>query len=51
MEIIKDEINKKISRYQCGGIEGRSTVDHLLTSNAVIDYNKYLGTNALINLI
>ena len=32
-----------MSRYQCGGIEGRSITDHLLTLNAVIDYNKHLG--------
>ncbi|XP_064101842.1 uncharacterized protein LOC135212402 [Macrobrachium nipponense] len=43
MEITKDELNQKISRLQCGGIEGRSTVDHLLTLNAVISCNSVLG--------
>ena len=48
MEIMKDKINQKISRFQCGGIEGRSTVDHLLTLNAVIDYNTMLGAPTYI---
>ena len=43
MRKMKDELDKKMSRFQCGGLEGRSTVDHLLTLNAVVDYNKYIG--------
>ena len=43
MTRIKEELNKEISRFQCGGLEGRSTVDHLLALNAVIDYNRYIG--------
>lgn len=38
------KIEDHISRYQCGGISNRSTCDHLLTLNAVIEYNKYLGS-------
>ena len=48
MEKMKDKLNRKISRYQCGGLEGRSTVDHLLTLNAVIDYNSYLGSSTYV---
>ena len=48
MEIIKEEINEKISRFQVGGMEGRSTFDHILTLNAVIDYNRYLGAPTYI---
>ena len=39
----KQELNNKISEFQCGGIEARSTADHLITLNSVIAYNKYLG--------
>ncbi|XP_066975447.1 uncharacterized protein [Macrobrachium rosenbergii] len=48
MELTNEIINQKISRFQCGGIEGRSTVDHLLTLNAVTDYNTVLGAPTYI---
>ena len=40
---INEKLNSKISEFQCGGIEARSTTDHLITLNSVIAYNKYLG--------
>ena len=48
MEIMHEALNKNISRFQCGGLEGRSTLDHLLTLNAVIDYHSYLGAPTYI---
>ena len=47
-----DNNNKKlregISKYQCGGTKGRSTVDHLMTLNAIIDYNKTINSETYI---
>ena len=34
-----EEIEKKVSKYQCGGRKQRSTLDHILTLNTIIDYN------------
>ena len=48
MEVIREKINESISRFQCGGLEGCSTVDHLLTLNAVVDYHKYIGASTYI---
>ena len=45
---INDKIEEKISRFQCGGISGRSVIDHLITLNAVIDYNRHLGAPTYI---
>ena len=39
----REKLRDKISEFQCGGIEDRSTADHLITLNSVIAYNKYLG--------
>ena len=36
------ELMKSISSFQCGGIKGRSTIDHLMTLMAVLERNKYL---------
>ena len=43
-----DKLNERISKYQCGGMTGKSTVDHKMTLNAVLDYNKYLGSETYI---
>ncbi|XP_066940993.1 uncharacterized protein [Macrobrachium rosenbergii] len=48
MEITKEKINQKISRFECVGLEGRPTVDHLLTPNAVFHYNAMLGAPTYI---
>ena len=48
MKRIKEKLESKISRFQCGGLEGRSTVDHLLTLNAVIDYNNFIGAPTFV---
>ena len=38
-----ERINKGISKYQCGGSKGKSTIDHIMTLNEIINYNKYLN--------
>ena len=38
-----ERINKGISKYQCGGFKGKSTIDHIMTLNEIINYNKYLN--------
>ena len=43
-----DDLNKEISKFQCGGKKGRSTVDHIMTLNSIIDYNKYLKSETYI---
>ena len=37
-----ESINNGISKYQCGGSKGKSTIDHIMTLNEIISYNKYL---------
>ena len=43
-----DDLNKGISRFQCGGKKGRSTIDHIMTLNSIIDYNKLLKSESYI---
>ena len=45
---MEEMLESKMSRFQCGGMKGRSITDHLITLNAVIDYNKYLGMPTFI---
>ena len=45
---VENKITNKTSKYQCGGIKGKSTVDHIMTLNAIIDYNKYLNSETYI---
>lgn len=42
------KLNDGISKFQCGGMSGKSPTDHILTLNAIIDYNKYMGRNTYI---
>ena len=44
----KEKLNNGISKYQCGGKKGRSTVDHIMTLNAIIDYNKTINAETYI---
>ena len=44
----KEKLNNGISQYQCGGKKGRSTVDHIMTLNAIIDYNKTINSETYI---
>ena len=44
----EENINKGISKYQCGGSKGKSTVDHIMTLNEIISYNKYLNKETYI---
>ena len=48
MERNKEKLNRGISKHQCGGMTGKSTVDHTMTLNAVIDYNRYIGSETFI---
>ena len=43
-----DKLDKGISKYQCGGKKGRSTIDHIMTLNAIIDYNKTINSETYI---
>lgn len=45
---VENKIISQTSKYQCGGIKGKSTVDHIMTLNAIIDYNKYLNSETYI---
>ena len=44
----KEEIDDSISKFQCGGTKGKSTVDHIMTLNAIIDYHRYLNSETYI---
>ena len=43
-----DNINKGISKYQCGGAKGKSTIDHIMTLNETIGYNKYINMETFV---
>ena len=43
-----DRLNKKISKFQCGGMKNRSIADHTMTLDAVIGYNKSIGSETYI---
>ena len=43
-----EEFEKKVSKYQCGGRKEKSTIDHILTLNTIIDYNKYINSETYI---
>ena len=44
----ESEFAQGISPFQCGGLKSRSICDHILTLNAVIDYNQYLNKSTLV---
>ena len=48
LEKISDKLCDGISEYQCGGVKNRSTSDHVLTLNAVVDYNRFLNTSTYV---
>ena len=41
-------LNRHISKFQVGGMIGKGTVDHTMTLDAVINYNKLLGCETYI---
>ena len=41
-------INNGISKYQCGGSQGKSTIDHIMTLNEIINYNKYINKETYV---
>ena len=43
-----ENINKGISKYQCGGSKGKPTIDHIMTLNEIIGYNKYINEEAYV---
>ena len=43
-----DNINKGISKYQCGGAKGKSTIDRIMTLNETIGYNKYINMETFV---
>lgn len=38
----------KISNHQCGGVKGRSVVDHLIMLMSIIERNKYFGKESYV---
>ena len=51
----REVIEEKISKYQTGGIKGKSTADNIMVLNAIIETVKHtssllMHTNVLINL-
>ena len=44
----EDKLNKKISKFQCGGMKERQIADHTMTLDAVIGYNKSIGCETYI---
>ena len=42
------KINEGTNKYQCGGVKGKSTIDHIITLNEIINYNKYLNKETYI---
>ena len=44
----EEEVKKKRSQWQMGGVKRRSTTDNLFILNAVIERNKYLGNPTYI---
>ena len=43
-----EKYEERVSKYQCGGRKEKAPVDHVLTLNAVIDYNKYIGRETFV---
>ena len=43
-----ESISKGIIKYQCGGEKGKSNIDHLLTLNEIVEYNKYLNKETYV---
>ena len=39
-----EKLSKGISKFQCGSMKGKSTVDHIMALNAMIDYNTFIGS-------
>ena len=48
MDKNKDKFNSGISKFQVGGMSGKGTVDHTMTLDAVINYNKLMGSETYI---
>ena len=44
----KEKLDISITKYQCGGKKGRSTIDHIMTLNAIIEYNKTINSETYI---
>lgn len=42
-----EALTEEVSKYQCGGIKGKSTVDHLLTTT----YGLVMHASVLINCV
>ena len=40
----EEKLSKGISKFQCGSMKGKSTTDHIMTLNASIDYNRFIGS-------
>ena len=41
-------IEEKLSKFQTGGIKGKSTADNIMTLNAIIDYNNLINSETYI---
>ena len=39
-----EKLSNGITKFQCGSMKGKSTVDHIMTLNAILDYNSFIGS-------
>ena len=44
----RDMIENKMSKFQTGGVQGKSTIDNKMVLNAVIDYNNLLNSETYV---
>ena len=44
LERNEEKLEKGISKFQCGGMKGKSAIDNIMTLNAIIDYNMYINS-------
>ena len=48
MDKKREEIENGIRQFQAGGIQGKSTVDNIMTVNATIDYNNFTNSKTYL---
>ena len=44
----EENLRKGIGNFQCGGVKGRGTIDHLMTILAIIERRRYLQQHTYI---
>ena len=43
-----EDIEKGVSKFQAGGMKGKSTIDNIMTVNATVDYNMFIGSKTYL---